>query len=84
VCAPLRERIVELEKRGVNYCGTYQRAAEYKRGDICTHDGSMFVAVGDVAPNQAPGQGGVWVLAVKAGKDGVQLRSPTKPISRVG
>ena len=75
-CAPLRERIIELEKRGLSYCGVYQRAAVYRRGDVCTHDGSMFVAVADVAPNQVPGQGGVWVLSVKGT---AQPRQPTAP-----
>jgi hypothetical protein len=81
---PLRERIIELEKRGVDYKGVYQRAALYRRGDIVTHDGSMFVAITDIEPNELPGNGGAWCLAVKRGQDGVQLRSPTKPISRVG
>jgi hypothetical protein len=83
-CAPLRERIIELEKRGVDYKGVYQRAALYRRGDIVTYDGSMFVAVTDIEPNELPGNGGAWCLAVKRGQDGAQLRSPTKPASRVG
>jgi hypothetical protein len=83
-CAPLRERIVELEKRGVDYKGTYQRATVYRRGDIVTVDGSMFVAITDIEPNEEPGKGGKWVLAVKRGQDAAQLRSPTKPVSRIG
>jgi hypothetical protein len=75
---PLRERIIELEKRGVDYKGTYQRATVYRRGDITTHDGSMYVAITDIEPNEEPGKGGKWVLAVKRGQDGVQLRSPTR------
>jgi hypothetical protein len=81
---PLRERIAELEKRGVDYKGTFQRACSYRRGDIITHDGSMFVAIADVAPNEAPGNGGNWQLAVKAGKDAAQLRSPTRSVQRIG
>lgn len=83
-CAPLRQRIAELEKRGVDYKGTYQRAALYRRGDITTYDGSMYVAITDIEPNEIPGNGGKWVLAVKRGQDGVQLRSPTKGAPRVG
>jgi hypothetical protein len=81
---PLRERLDELEKRGVDYKGTFQRACSYRRGDIVTHDGSMFVAIGDVAPNEAPGNGGNWQLAVKRGQDAVQPRSPTRSATRVG
>jgi hypothetical protein len=81
---PLRERIAELEKRGVDYKGVYQRAALYRRGDIITHDGSMYVAIADIEPNELPGNGGKWVLAVKRGQDGVQLRSPTKGAQRIG
>ena len=32
--APLRERIAELEKGGIKYAGTFQRAQEYKRGRL--------------------------------------------------
>ena len=74
----LRERIIELEKRGVSYCGIYQRAAVYRRGDICTVDGSMYVAINNVEPGEEPGKGGNWVLAVKRGSDGRDgTRSPT-------
>ena len=81
---PLRERIVELEKRGVNYCGVYQRATVYRRGDIVTADGSMFVAITDVQPGEEPGKGGNWQLAVKRGADAVQPRSPARSAQRVG
>ena len=67
--APLEKRIAELEKRGVDYKGTYQRAALYRRGDITTFDGSMYVAITDIEPNETPGNGGKWVLAVKRGRD---------------
>ena len=76
---PLRERIIELEKRGVEYKGVYQRAALYRRGDIVTVEGSLFIAIANVEPNEAPGNGGNWQLAVKAGKDAVQSRLPTAP-----
>lgn len=81
---PLCERIMELEKRGVDYKGTYQRATVYRRGDITTFDGSMYVAISDIEPNKSPGNGGKWVLAVKRGQDGAQLRSPTRSATRTG
>ena len=72
--APLRERIAELEKGGIRYMGTHQRAQEYKRGSMVTHDGSLWCAVTDTKPNQVPGNGDVWQLAVKSPQ---QPRSPT-------
>jgi hypothetical protein len=69
--AALESRIAEFEKSGVRYCGVYQRANEYKRGSAVTADGSMFVAVVDVAPGERPGWSQDWVLSVKHGKDAV-------------
>lgn len=74
--APLRERIAELEKRGVEYCGVYQRAASYRRGSIVTFDNAMHVAVVDVLPNQQPLQCSSWQLCLKGTQD---RRQPTAP-----
>jgi hypothetical protein len=68
----LEQRIEEIEKRGIEYKGIYQRACVYKRGEVVTADGSMFVAVTDVAPNEVPGQSNNWQLAVKS------TRQPTR------
>ena len=79
---PLRERIAELETRiaelemtGIKFVGSYQRAAVYKRGDVCTHDGSMWVATCEIPPHQIPGNSSRWQLSVKA----VERRMPTRP-----
>jgi hypothetical protein len=73
---PLRERIAQLEQRGVEYCGVYQRAVGYRRGAIVTFDNHMHVAVTDVEPNQAPLQSSAWQLCLKGAHD---RRAPTQP-----
>jgi hypothetical protein len=63
---PLRDRIAELEASGIRYCGVYQRAADYKRGDVCTHDGSMWVSTCPTPPHEVPGKSVCWQLSVKS------------------
>ena len=48
--AQLKARVEELEMTGIKFVGTYQRAQSYKRGDVCNHDGAMWVAAGDTPP----------------------------------
>lgn len=66
----LKGRIAELEAGGIRYCGIYQRASAYKRGSVVTHQGSMFVAVVDVGPNEVPLLSQSWQLSAKKGRDG--------------
>jgi len=77
---PLKERIAQLEAKGVQYLGIHQRAAEYKRGDIVTHMGTMWIAVTDVPPNAIPGESGLWQLADKS----QQQPLPRKPTTTIG
>jgi hypothetical protein len=72
---PLRERLDALESTGLRYVGVYQKAQEYKRGDVCTHDGSMWVATCEIPPHQIPGNSSRWQLSVKAVE---RNRSPTR------
>lgn len=66
----LQERVIEIEARGVEYSGTYQRAMTYRRGQMVTSGGSIWAALQDVPENIQPGTSGKhWQLAVKAGKD---------------
>jgi hypothetical protein len=83
---PLRERIAELETRiaelemtGIKFVGSYQRAAVYKRGDVCNYDGAMWVCTCDTPPMEVPGKSVCWQLSVKSmnGKD-QWPRLPTK------
>jgi hypothetical protein len=71
---PLRDKIAELQAAGIRYVGAYQRAQTYKRGDVCTQDGSMWCAVSDVGPNEQPGRSQVWQLCCRAGRDGKDAR----------
>ena len=57
-----------LVARAIRYRGTYDRAEQYLRGDVCTHDGCLFVAARD-NPVDAPGVCPDWQLV---GKERVQ------------
>lgn len=67
--APIRKRLIEIETKGVEYRGVYQRAISYQRGALVTHGGSMFCAIKDVTQGVVPGQSNDWQLCVKAGRD---------------
>ena len=67
--APLRLRIAELEQRGVEYLGVYQRALSYRRGSFVTFDNNLHVAVTDVEPNQIPLQCSSWQLCLRGTHD---------------
>lgn len=60
----LSEKAVALEERGLKYCGTWQRAMDYRRGDCVTHKGSLWTAVKatDKAPDEAVSD---WQLSAK-------------------
>ena len=67
---PLRRRIAELEARPeFDYTGTWTRGKAYRKGQGCTHAGSIFIAMRD-----CPGAPGTpdcgWRLACKRGRDG--------------
>lgn len=63
---PLKARIAELEARGVEYRGVWQRSCEYRRGSLTTHDGNLWACIADAEPNEWPGQSSKWQLAAKA------------------
>lgn len=68
--AQLETQVRELKEAGIRYCGTYQRAIDYKRGDLVSHDGSMWIVVADAAKAlEIPGKSPSWQLCVKAGRD---------------
>src|SRR5262245_18132897 len=64
--AVLEQRIAALEASGIKYLGTYQRAAEYRRGDVVTHEGGMWVATCAVPTMEVPGKSVCWQLSVKS------------------
>jgi hypothetical protein len=65
----LERKVVELQTKGVEYKGIWQRACSYERGAIVTSEGSMWVCVQDVGPNTHPGQSQSWQLCCRAGRD---------------
>jgi hypothetical protein len=68
VVKDLRRRLDEVEEGGIRYQGTWQRAAEYRRGHAVTDNGSLWIAIRNV-DGERPGTGDAWQLAAKAGKD---------------
>ncbi|MBR1227246.1 hypothetical protein JQ600_20160 [Bradyrhizobium sp. AUGA SZCCT0176] len=64
--APLRARILELEKGGIRYEGTWQAAREYRRGMMATYSGGLFHCNAD-STRDKPGTSTAWTLAVKSG-----------------
>lgn len=60
----LSEKATALEERGLKYCGTWQRAMDYRRGDCVTHKGGLWTAVKatDKAPDEANSD---WQLSAK-------------------
>ncbi|WP_054910474.1 hypothetical protein [Pseudomonas sp. NBRC 111135] len=56
-----------IEERGLKYCGTWQRAMDYRRGDCVTHKGSLWTAL--KATSQAPEEAATdWQLSAKGAK----------------
>jgi hypothetical protein len=67
--AALEQRLAIAETRGIEYLGVYQRAIDYRRGSVCTHSGSLWIALEET--RAVPGEGSAqWQLAAKAGRDG--------------
>lgn len=64
----LRDRLKDAERKGLRYSGTWQRALEYKQGDVVTHDGSAWVCLVPETKGK-PGDGLAWQLFVKRGRD---------------
>jgi hypothetical protein len=74
--AELKAQIAELQERGIKFSGTFQRGNEYRRGEMCAYDGSIWCALTDTKPLQIPGKDAVWQLAVRGQRDAPRL--PTK------
>jgi hypothetical protein len=68
---PLRRRIAELEasQKEFKYCGVWDAKREYRVGNFCSFNGSMWAARRQ-STCARPGEGGdYWTLCVKAGRD---------------
>lgn len=65
----LETQLKEQQTRGLDYCGTWQKAMRYRRGDAVTHEGSLWISL--KADNDQPVESAsAWQLAVKRGRDG--------------
>lgn len=53
--------------------GVYKNGMDYVKGDGVTYGGSFWIAQVD-HPNQSPGKGAEWRLAVKRGKDAKEVQ----------
>jgi hypothetical protein len=65
----LAERVKALEEQQgqFKYCGTWYGGELYKRGNFCTHNGSVWHC-NDEGTSDKPGTSNAWTLAVKHGR----------------
>jgi hypothetical protein len=72
----LEKRVQELEQRpSIEYRGVWSSFEDYKIGNACTYDGSLWIATADnKAMRPGEGTGAAWKLAVKRGRDGRDSR----------
>lgn len=82
--APLSKRLDALERENAElkaagtttladaYQGIWAPGRNYKRGDVSTHDGSVWLA--QVDTNTKPGSDAAWRMLVKRGRDGKDAR----------
>ena len=70
-----RAEIAELKARPVmkEYRFTWREDEVYVKGETVTHGGSQWYAVKD-SRGMRPGESSAWVLSVKCGRDGKDLR----------
>jgi hypothetical protein len=72
---PIERRLIMLESRGIQYCGAYQRSAEYKRGDVVSQSNTMWCAICDTGPGEIPGVSHYWQLCDKSERERQQRRA---------
>jgi len=70
---PILTRIATLEATGIKYCGVWQRAQDYKKGDVVTDGGAAWIALKNIE-GVRPGDGADWQLMVQKGRDGKDAR----------
>jgi hypothetical protein len=65
-------REIESQTKAFRYVGTWEAGRTYARGNFATFAGSVWSCKRDTTTR--PGDGDAWQLAVKAGRDGRDLR----------
>lgn len=65
------DRLAALEtaENQMRFMGTFQRAIDYRKNNLLTHDGSLWIALKD-APAGKPSASEDWQLVAKRGADG--------------
>ena len=70
--APIKARLDELERsienKGIRFTGRFNRDVTNERGDICSHGGSLWVALRKTT--DMPGAGSDWTRMLTADKRG--------------
>lgn len=61
----LERKMEEVEQRGLDYKGTFREGTEYTKGDVLTHQGSIWIATRKTI-DKPPGNG--WLLSVKSAR----------------
>ena len=61
----LKKQVAELQAGGVKFSGNYQRGNEYRRGELCAFDNSIWCAVADVKAMEIPGTCTAWQLTLR-------------------
>ena len=69
----LKAQVAELQAGGVKFSGNYQRGNEYKCGEMCSYDNSIWCAIVDVKPMEIPGKCGAWQLTIRGQPDAKRL-----------
>lgn len=64
---PLKQRIKELEQFPFEYKGTWQAETEYRKNNVITMNGGLWVCLNTRTRERPPSSH--WQLAVKAGRD---------------
>ena len=54
----------EVETKAARYCGIWQRASDYSRGDLATHRGGLFACIKHGTTDE-PGTSSDWQLKAK-------------------
>lgn len=67
----LGARVAALEAANAEkaYFGVYDGDSGYRKHNMVTHGGSMWVALEDAPAGTRPGESDEWQLAVKKGRD---------------
>jgi hypothetical protein len=62
----------QKDVRALTYKGVWQRADSYEKNNTVTADGGIWIAIRDTA--EKPGASDDWQMAVRAGRDGKDVR----------